>query len=64
MLRDGAANLNKAIKTTARNGARKKTCQVSAHLKGNVTNLRHERHNRRSGKGTACRARSWKGGAS
>jgi len=52
MLRDGAANLNKAIKTTntiTKKGVRKKTHQVTAHLKGNVTNLRHERLNRTVG---------------
>ena len=52
MLRDGAANLNKAIKTTntiTRNGVEKKTHQVTAHLRGNVTNLRHERLNRSVG---------------
>ena len=52
MLRDGAANLNKAIKTTntiTRNGVEKKTRQVTAHLRGNVTNLRHERLNRSVG---------------
>ena len=52
MLRDGARNLNKAIKetnTVTRNGAKKKTHQVRAHLHGNVTNLRHERLNRTIG---------------
>lgn len=52
MLRDGARNLNKAIKETntmVKNGAKKKTHQVLAHLRGNVTNLRHERLNRTIG---------------
>lgn len=52
MLRDGARNLNKAIKDTntmVKNGARKNTHQVTAHLRGNATNLRHERLNRTIG---------------
>ena len=52
MLRDGARNLNKAIKETntmVKSGVKKKTHQVTAHLKGNVTNLRHERLNRTIG---------------
>ena len=53
MLRDGAANLKAAIRETntiVKNGAKKKTHQVRAHLRGNVTNLRHERLNRTIGK--------------
>lgn len=52
MLRDGARNLNKAIKETntmVKDGDKKTTHQVTAHLKGKVTNLRHERLNRTIG---------------
>ena len=52
MLRDGARNLNKAIKETntiTKNGVKKRTHQAEAHLRGNVTNLRHERLNRTIG---------------
>lgn len=48
-LRDGAANLNSAIKTAHKEtegGREKATQQVYAHIKGNPTNRRHERLNR------------------
>lgn len=48
-LRDGAANLNKAIRIAhidRKGGKRRITQQVLAHINGNPTNRRHERVNR------------------
>ena len=48
-LRDGAPDLNLAIKTAHKEtagGKEKHTLQVYAHIKGNPTNRRHERVNR------------------
>ena len=52
VLRDGAANPSKAIKTTntiTREGAKKRTRQATARLRGNAAGLRHERLNRTAG---------------